>query len=48
MIDVDMIQNSEYIENPLLIERSKFIKLQLNELFEDIITKDVKDIFMPN
>ena len=43
MIDTDLIQNSEYIEDLELINRGDFIKLEYNEIFEDIMSKRLKE-----
>ena len=47
MIDVDMIQRSEFIEDMQLIDRGNFIKLEENHMIIDIMNKDVEHIFMP-
>ena len=47
LLDVDMIQNSEYIEDIESIHRSNFISLTKNSLIEDIMTRQILEIFKP-
>ena len=48
LLDVDMIQNSEYIEDIESIHRSNFVSLVKNPLIEDIMTRQIMEIFKPN
>ena len=47
-LDTDLIENSEYIEDLSLGDRSSFMRLELNEILEDVMGKSIDGIFMPN
>ena len=47
MLDVDMIQNTEYIEDTNYNSRSNFVILEIDSLLDDLQTKEIGDIFLP-
>ena len=47
LLDVDMIQNSEYIEDIENIYRSTFIGFDNNSVMEDILKRDIINVFKP-
>jgi DNA-directed RNA polymerase II subunit RPB1 len=47
LLDVDMIQNSEYIEDIESIHRSNFIGFEKNSIIDDIMTRQIMEIFKP-
>ena len=47
LLDVEMIQNSEYIEDIESIHRSNFINFSSNMIIEDMLTRQIMDIFNP-
>ena len=48
LLDVEMIQNTEYVEDVESIHRSNFVSLVKNSLIEDIMTRQIMEIFKPN
>ena len=48
LMDVDMIQNSEYIEDIESIHRSSFIGFEKNSIIDDIMTRQITEIFKPS
>ena len=48
LMDVDMIQNSEYIEDIESIHRSSFIGFEKNNIIDDIMTRQITEIFKPS
>ena len=48
LLDVDMIQKSEYIEDLESIYRSNFISFEKNSILDDIMTRQIMEIFKPN
>ena len=47
ILDTDMIEKSEYLEDLELVNQDEFLRLESNELLNDIIAKDSFDMFMP-
>ena len=48
LLDIDMIQNSEYVEDIESIHRSNFIGFNTNNQIEDMLTRQILEIFKPN
>ena len=47
VLDVDLLENSEYIEDIEHKYKKTFTELSADTVIEDVINKDISDIFMP-